>query len=65
MKINYFLKDILSLIIISMPFLLITGPFLADLGLSIVALSFIINSLKINYLNIIIIIILNFFSYFG
>ena len=35
-------------IIIFIPFLLITGPFLSDLGISLVAIIFLINSIKNN-----------------
>ena len=35
-------------IIIFIPFFLITGPFLSDLGISLVAIIFLINSIKNN-----------------
>ena len=38
--------DIPKWIIISMPILLITGPFLPDFGVSLVAILFIVNSIK-------------------
>lgn len=43
-----FFQTIPTLIITLMPVLLITGPFLSDLGLSIVAILFLINSKKNN-----------------
>ena len=39
-------NDIPKWIIIIMPVLLITGPFLPDLGVSLIAILFIINSIK-------------------
>ena len=49
MKNKLFLFNVLpSWIIIMMPALLISGPFLSDLGVSLVAILFIINSVKIN-----------------
>ena len=45
-----FFENIPSYIIILMPVLLITGPFLSDLGVTIVAILFLINS-KINNLS--------------
>ena len=45
-----FFEIIPSYIIILMPVLLITGPFLSDLGVTIVAILFLINS-KINNLS--------------
>ena len=49
MKSKLLFETIPSLIIIIMPILLISGPFLSDLGISIVAILFLINSKK-NYL---------------
>ena len=49
MKSKFLFETIPSLIIILMPILLISGPFLPDLGLSILAVLFLINSKK-NYL---------------
>ena len=49
MKNQKFFETIPSNIIILMPVLLITGPFLSDLGVSIVAILFLVNS-KINNL---------------
>ena len=47
MKNQLFFFNILpSWIIILMPALLISGPFLSDLGLSLVAILFLINSIK-------------------
>ena len=47
MKNQYFFFELIPCyIIILMPALLISGPFLSDLGVSIVALIFIINSVK-------------------
>ena len=46
---KFFFETIPSNIIILMPVLLITGPFLSDLGVSIVAILFLVNS-KINNL---------------
>ncbi len=48
MKNNFFFDFIPTWIIILLPALLITGPFLADLGVSLVALLFLINSIKNN-----------------
>ena len=49
MKNQNFIFNILPLwIIILMPALLISGPFLSDLGLSLVAFLFLINSAKNN-----------------
>ena len=42
----FFFNSIPSWIIIFMPALLISGPFLSDLGLSLVAILFIVNSIK-------------------
>ncbi len=42
----FFFNSIPSWIIIFMPALLISGPFLSDLGLSLVAILFIVNSMK-------------------
>ena len=44
----FFFNFIPSWIIILMPALLISGPFLSDLGLSLVAILFLINSIKNN-----------------
>ena len=44
----FFFNTFPSWVIISMPVLLITGPFLSDLGLSLVAILFLINSIKNN-----------------
>ena len=49
-KKNFFFEIIPSYIIILMPALLISGPFLSDLGVSIVAILFLINSKKNNLL---------------
>ena len=49
MKSKFLFETIPSLIIILMPILLISGPFLPDLGLSILAVLFLINSKKIIY----------------
>ena len=46
----FFFEIIPTYIIVLMPLLLITGPFLSDLGLSIVAILFLINSKKNNLL---------------
>ncbi len=46
----FFFEIIPSYIIVLMPAFLITGPFLSDLGVSIVAISFLINSKKNNLL---------------
>ena len=46
-----------------MPALLISGPFLSDLGVSLITVLFLINSTKNNLKNILIIIILNFFLF--
>ena len=46
---DFFFNKIPSFIVIILPFLLITGPFLSDLAVSISAILFIINSIKINY----------------
>ena len=46
MKNHFFFDTIPFWIIILMPALLISGPFLSDLGVSIVAISFLINSKK-------------------
>ena len=48
MKNNFFFETLPRLIIIFMPVLLITGPFLSDLGVSIVSIVFLINSKKNN-----------------
>jgi len=48
MKKNVFFYSIPSFIIVLLPALLITGPFLADLGVSLVAILFLINSIKNN-----------------
>mgnify|MGYP001278965527 CR=1 FL=1 len=45
-KANIYYNIIPSWIIVLMPFLLITGPFLSDLGVSLVAVLFLINSKK-------------------
>ena len=45
---KFLFETIPSSIIILIPALLITGPFLSDLGVSIVAILFIINSFKNN-----------------
>ena len=42
----FFFNFIPSWIIILMPVLLISGPFLSDLGVSLIALLFLINSVK-------------------
>ena len=44
----FFFNTFPSWVIILMPLLLITGPFLSDLGLSLVAILFLINSIKNN-----------------
>ena len=44
----FFFNFVPSWIIILMPALLISGPFLSDLGLSLVAILFLINSIKNN-----------------
>ena len=44
----FFFNTLPSTIIILMPILLITGPFLSDLGLSIVSILFLVNSKKNN-----------------
>ncbi len=44
----FFFNTLPSWIIILMPILLISGPFLSDLGVSVVALLFVINSIKNN-----------------
>lgn len=44
----FFFEKIPSFIIILMPALLVSGPFLSDLGVSIIALLFLINSIKNN-----------------
>jgi len=49
-KKSFFFETITSYIIILMPALLITGPFLSDLGVSIIAILFLVNS-KINNLS--------------
>ena len=43
---DFFFNKIPSFIVIILPFLLITGPFLSDLAVSISAILFIINSIK-------------------
>ena len=48
MKNHFFFDVIPSWIIILMPALLISGPFLSDLGLSLVSILFLINSIKNN-----------------
>lgn len=48
MKNHFFFDVIPTWIIILMPALLISGPFLSDLGVSVVALSFLVNSKKNN-----------------
>ena len=48
---KFFFETIPSNIIILMPVLLITGPFLSDLGVSIVAILFLVNSKINNLLN--------------
>ena len=47
---KFFFEIIPSYIIILMPALLISGPFLSDLGISMVAILFLINSKKNNLL---------------
>lgn len=46
MKKNFFFEILPSYIIILMPFFLISGPFLSDAGVSIVAIIFVINSIN-------------------
>ena len=48
MKNQFFFQTLPSSIIILMPILLISGPFLSDLGVSIVSVLFLINSKKNN-----------------
>ena len=48
MKNNFLFNDVPCWIVVLMPVLLISGPFLSDLGVSIVALLFLINSKKNN-----------------
>ena len=48
MKNHFFFDVIPSWIIILMPALLISGPFLSDLGVSVVAILFLVNSKKNN-----------------
>ena len=50
MKKNFFFETVPSFIIILMPVLLISGPFLSDLGVTIVTILFLINSKKNNLL---------------
>ena len=50
MKKNFFFEILPSFIIILMPVLLISGPFLSDLGVSMVTILFLINSKKNNLL---------------
>ena len=47
-KNKLFFEIVPSCIIVLMPVLLITGPFLSDLGVSIVSILFLINSKKNN-----------------
>ena len=47
MKKNFFIFNFIpSWLIILLPFFLVTGPFLSDLAVSLVAILFFINSLK-------------------
>ena len=46
MKHNFLLDILPRWVIILMPILLITGPFLSDLGTSVVAILFLVNSIK-------------------
>jgi len=48
MKKNFFFETLPCSIIILMPVLLISGPFLSDLGVVIVTIIFLINSKKNN-----------------
>ena len=43
---KFFFEKLPSYIIILLPALLISGPFLSDLGISIISLIFLINSIK-------------------
>jgi len=48
MKKNFFFETLPSYLIISLPILLITGPFLSDLAVSIISIIFIFNSFQNN-----------------
>ena len=61
---KFFFEIIPSYIIILMPALLISGPFLSDLGISMVAILFLINSKKNNLLKYYNNIYFKFFSIF-
>ena len=60
---NFLFVELPFYIVIALPFLLVTGPFLSDLAISFVAINFIFILFYIKIINILIISILNYFYF--